>query len=200
MNTKKVIVTCCVALLYLASIGSVRAFSPQPGTADDPLVSVSYLTQVVQPILDRIAALEAQLLALPAVPVPGTSMTTVIGQRGYTVAGVKTDFAPVIYNNNGDTVMPLRMLEALGAVANWNEATQTATLSFSGKTVSVTIGQSVAVVNGQAIPLIGASGKPAPAHLVPGRTMIPTRFVSEQLGLRVDWSPPNNLTITTPAR
>ena len=138
----------------------------------------------------------------PTPPTPPTTskiLTTVINQRGYTIgSGAKVDFAAVEYNANGDTMMPLRMLDALGATATWDEANKTATLTYNGNVVSVAIGGSVAVVNGRAVALVGASGKSAPAYLVPGRTMVPTRFISEQLGFTVEWTPPNNLVITAP--
>ena len=131
-------------------------------------------------------------------PTSGKVLTTVINQRGYTVGGFKVDFAAVEYNANGDTMMPLRMLESLGATATWDETNKTATLTYGNNVVSVAIGGSVAVVNGRAVALVGASGKSAPAYLVPGRTMVPTRFISEQLGFTVQWAPPNNLVITAP--
>jgi hypothetical protein len=134
----------------------------------------------------------------PPPPVGAKVLTTVINQRGYTVDGVRTDFPPVVYNSNNDSMVPLAMLRALGATTEWDEATKTATLTYGGKVVKITIGQSVAVVNGQTVPLIGASGKPAPAYLVPGRTMIPGRFATENLGFTIEWSPPNTLTITAP--
>lgn len=131
-------------------------------------------------------------------PPVATVMTTVIGQRGYVIGGVFYDMAPVEYNANGDSMMPVRMLEAFGATVAWDQVTGTATFTYRTNTVSVTIGSSTAIVNGQAVALIGASGKAAPAYLVPGRTMVPTRFVSERLGFTVTWAPPNTVTITAP--
>ncbi|MBS3949053.1 MAG: SH3 domain-containing protein [Peptococcaceae bacterium] len=58
MRRKKFIVAMAIVVLYIGSLGSARAFSPQPGTQDDPLITVSYLTQVLQPLLARISALE----------------------------------------------------------------------------------------------------------------------------------------------
>ncbi|MDP3058230.1 MAG: SH3 domain-containing protein, partial [bacterium] len=48
-----------VVFVYVVSLGSATAFSPQPGSSDDPLVTVSYVTQAVQPMLVRITNIEA---------------------------------------------------------------------------------------------------------------------------------------------
>jgi len=54
MSRKKLAVALAVVAVYIGSFGSVRAFSPQPGSQDDPLITVSYLNQVLQPILERL--------------------------------------------------------------------------------------------------------------------------------------------------
>jgi hypothetical protein len=46
-------------LLYLGSLGSARAFTPQPGTTDDPLITVSFFNQAIQPFVARLAVVEA---------------------------------------------------------------------------------------------------------------------------------------------
>jgi len=126
------------------------------------------------------------------------SLTTVIGERGYVLNGRLLDSNPVIYNSNRDTLMPLRMLETLGARVDWDDETSTATLTYGENTVFLIVGSGVAVVNGRPVALTGASGKPAPVVLSSGCTMVPTRFVSESLGFSVAWTHPATLVITTP--
>jgi len=48
-----------IALAYLGSLGSARAFTPQPGTADDPLITVSFFNQAIQPFVTRLVVVEA---------------------------------------------------------------------------------------------------------------------------------------------
>lgn len=79
-----------IVVLYIGSLGSARALSPQPGTQDDPLITASYLTKVLEPLLNRIAALEKQVAEMqgveppvhpniptpPTTPIPPTIPTT----------------------------------------------------------------------------------------------------------------------------
>ena len=81
MSPKRIIIAMAIVVLYIGSLGSARAFSPQPGTQDDPLISASYLTQVIEPLLARIAALEKQVAEMqgtepPVVPSTPTTPTT----------------------------------------------------------------------------------------------------------------------------
>lgn len=59
MKKRKLLAALLVTILYVGSLGSARAFSPQPGTADDPLISVSYFNQAIQPLISRISSLES---------------------------------------------------------------------------------------------------------------------------------------------
>jgi hypothetical protein len=59
MKTRHLAVAMLMALVYLGSFGSARAFTPQPGTADDPLITVSFFNQAIQPFVARLAVVEA---------------------------------------------------------------------------------------------------------------------------------------------
>lgn len=88
--------------------------------------------------------------------------------------------APVI--ENGRTLIPLRFLfETMGAAVDWNGDTQTATVSQDGRSISVTIDSKSAAVNGEAVEI------DVPARLINGKTMVPVRFLSENLGYNVNW-------------
>lgn len=90
------------------------------------------------------------------------------------------DVAP--YVKSGRTLVPLRFMEsALGAAVKWDPATRTATLTTQDKEVNVTIGQKTAQVNGQAVAL------DVPAEIKGGRTFVPLRFISENMGATVEY-------------
>jgi len=93
----------------------------------------------------------------------------------------------------GDYVfVQIRQFEDLGATLTWNGTAKTATFVAGGKTVEVTVGSTTAKVNG------AAATMPAAPILVNGRVMVPTRFIAEALGWKVDWAAGDIVTITLP--
>jgi hypothetical protein len=114
----------------------------------------------------RVAAKQVPLSSLLSVQIDGRDQTF--------------EQPPVI--RNGSTLAPLRAIfEQMGAVVEWNRDTRTATGRKSGTTVSLTIGDDIAYVNGKAQKL------DLPAQLVNGFTMAPARFVGEAFGGTVAW-------------
>ena len=90
------------------------------------------------------------------------------------------DVPPVI--EDGSTLVPMRfLLEQMGADVEWDGKTQTATATIDNKAVTFSIDNVNARIN----------NKPAkmdvPARLVNGKTMVPLRFLSENMGYDVDW-------------
>lgn len=88
----------------------------------------------------------------------------------------------------GRTMVPVRTVgEPLGAAVTWIQNTDQVVLSRDEHTVVLTLGASVAVSDGEEVPL--PDGVPAVLVRCQGveRTMVPIRFVSEQLGAAVDW-------------
>ena len=95
---------------------------------------------------------------------------------------------------NGRTFVPMRKIfEKLGATIEWDDPAQTVTAIKGNDVIKLTIGSNVAIVNGQEKTL------DAPAQLKESRTLVPLRFVSESLGLKVGWSESNNLVIINKA-
>lgn len=89
---------------------------------------------------------------------------------------------------NGRTLVPVRLIaEALGADVTWVPATRQAILSRGSDTIVLTLGSAAALVNGQSVEL--PDGIPAGVVKWEGKesTMVPLRFVSEQLGAEVAW-------------
>lgn len=81
-------------------------------------------------------------------------------------------------------MLPLRFLgDLMGAEVIWKSSDQTVTFSRGDMVVQLGIGKKTAVVNGKMVELL------TPPANINGRTMVPLRFVSENLGARVNWDP-----------
>nr|WP_233567905.1 family 10 glycosylhydrolase [Cohnella faecalis] len=95
---------------------------------------------------------------------------------------VQSDTAPFIVPKANVTMVPMRVIgSGLGAETDWAQKTKTVTIRKPGKTIVMTIGQKYATVNGSRVALDTS------VQLVNSRTMVPLRFVGEQLGLTVKW-------------
>jgi hypothetical protein len=83
-----------------------------------------------------------------------------------------------------DRVMvPLRgVLERMGATVNWDPTTRTVYANKDATTVKLEIGDRMALVNGNGVNM------DVPAEIMDGYTMVPLRFVSENLGMNVRWN------------
>lgn len=93
----------------------------------------------------------------------------------------------------GDNLfVQVAQFEKLGATKSWNATTKTATFTAGGKTVEVTIGSTIAKVDGATVTM------PAAPYIANNLTMVPTRFISEALGWKVDWAAGDVVTITLP--
>ncbi len=89
---------------------------------------------------------------------------------------------------SGRTLVPMRtMFETFGLTVSWDNSTRTAQGTDPDNTISFTIDSNKALVNGQEIIL------DIPASIIDGRTMIPLRFLSENLGYKVVWIQASNL-------
>ncbi|MDW7673277.1 MAG: phosphodiester glycosidase family protein [Bacillota bacterium] len=92
------------------------------------------------------------------------------------------DTPPVITGNR--TLVPIRVImEALGASVNWDQATKTVTINKGQDTIKLVIGSNRAEVNGQEMLMDVAP------EVHGHRTMIPIRFITENLKGAVDWDP-----------
>lgn len=91
------------------------------------------------------------------------------------------DVPPAMVDNR--VLVPLRAIfEALGAVVDWDPATQRVVARRPGVRIDLTVGSTLAMVNGKPVTLDVAP------QIVNGRTLVPVRFVSEALGEKVEWS------------
>lgn len=81
------------------------------------------------------------------------------------------------------SLVPAReVFESLGASVAWNAVQNTANISYGDTTISLKINNNIAQVNG-----VDKRLDVAP-KIINDKTMIPTRFVSEELGFNVDWA------------
>ncbi|WP_339267133.1 copper amine oxidase N-terminal domain-containing protein [Paenibacillus sp. FSL R5-0470] len=135
------------------------------------------------------------LVVLVAIPMMFQSSVKAATPISIIIDGVRlsTDQAPVMVN--GRTMVPLRAIfEAFNATIKWNQKAQTVTATKDDTTIMLKIGSKTATINNKAVTL------DVPGLNLKGRTMVPTRFVSEALGHEVGWNPKTQVvTITTSA-
>ncbi|MBO5454570.1 MAG: N-acetylmuramoyl-L-alanine amidase [Clostridia bacterium] len=97
---------------------------------------------------------------------------------------VKSDVSPVIVDDR--VLVPARSIfEYMGSEVKWNDMAKIASIIRKNDTIHLIIDNNVAVVNGQIVEL------DVPAKIINGRTMIPVRFVSENLNMEVEWDQVN---------
>ena len=94
---------------------------------------------------------------------------------------------------NGRTVVPLRFIgEQLGASFEWDGETRQITYTKDDTTILLWIGQNRAVVNGEELTL------DVPPEIINGRTVVPLRFIGEQLGASFEWEGTTQTITITP--
>ena len=92
----------------------------------------------------------------------------------------ENDVAPKIVNDR--TMLPIRFIaEALGAEVEWNGLEQKVTIVKDDIEIIIAIDSDKAIVNGETVTL------DSPAFIENERTYLPLRFISENLGAKVEW-------------
>ena len=105
----------------------------------------------------------------------------VLGDRMYTKNGAQreNDVAPYLDSALNRTMVPLRVIaEEMGAIVDWDGATQTVSMSRDGSYMSLVIGQALPDGMGTAV-------------IAEDRTFVPVRYVAEMLGAEVEWDGAN---------
>ncbi len=93
---------------------------------------------------------------------------------------LKTEMPPIVFR--GYSVVPARdVFEKLGAKVTWKAASERVICSYGETTIEMTINEDTALVNGEKKKMQIA------AKLINGKTMIPVRFVGDELGYFVDF-------------
>ncbi|MGC9074095.1 MAG: copper amine oxidase N-terminal domain-containing protein, partial [Caldisericum sp.] len=124
-----------------------------------------------------------------------------IGNLTFTVNGSTQtlDSPPII--KNGRTLLPIRaVVEALCGTIYWDANEKKVTVTLGSTSLELWIGKPTAKVNGVDTPIDSTNSKVVP-EIINGRTMLPLRFVAENLGCDVQWDgTTKTITITYPNR
>jgi len=89
---------------------------------------------------------------------------------------------PII--QNGRTLLPIRTLfESIGGIVEWNTKEKKITIILNGHSINLWISKAEAIVDGSKKTLDVAP------FIINGRTYLPLRFISENLGASVNWDP-----------
>lgn len=92
------------------------------------------------------------------------------------------DAKPYVDENNR-TMVPVRFIaEGMGARVEWFSVTNTVVILMNGRDIRLQVGEDKAIVNG--VP----SQLDTKSVMKNDRTYVPLRFVSENLGAKVDWN------------
>ncbi len=103
----------------------------------------------------------------------------VIGENTAQINGETVSITPAHAVNN-TTLAPLRLIsEGLGLDAEWDN--ETITVNYENTEIVLTIGSTVATVNGVKKEL------PAAPEIIGDTAMVPIRFISEAFGANVNW-------------
>lgn len=140
--------------------------------------------------LNRLVNLQEQL-GREVTPLPETSeetgSNTSSGTNDKTIT-VTLDGKSITFpdqdplQQSGRVMVPVNaILEAMGAEVTWDKTAKTVTAVLNDQTLVLKIGSSTATVNGETLEI------DAPAIIQNSRTLVPVRFISEGLGLTVDW-------------
>ncbi len=134
--------------------------------------------------------------------VSGQFQTRTARTVSLTLDGVPLETDVPAFIQGGRTLVPVRVIsEGLKAAVTWKQDTRQVQIENADISITLTIGSAEAVVNGQAVPLY--DGVPATLAAVEGvasRTMVPVRFVSEQLGAIVDFDNETSTVLITSAQ
>lgn len=115
-----------------------------------------------------------------------------INQSTYWLNGKKymTDQPPIIINSR--TMIPLRLLaESLGGEVSWNSDDRIAEVQYQNNHLRLPIDKAEIVVNNQKNII------DTPAQIINNRTMVPIRFISEALGMNIEYNATNNVVSVT---
>jgi hypothetical protein len=84
---------------------------------------------------------------------------------------------------NGRTLVPIRaIIEAMGGTISWDGEAKKVTVQLKGNNIELWIGEYTTLVNGT------SKTTDVPPQIINERTMLPLRFISENLGCNVKWN------------
>jgi hypothetical protein len=188
---KRFLIFAITALVAGAIIGSAVAGSPLPGSEDDPIVTKGYvdmyLNNAVTKLQKEIDHLEKQVADLEALVAESGG----IGKReikltiGSTTAYINEEPQTIDtppYLEGSTTMLPFKFIgDALGATVKWEGESKVVTFEQGRNIIALQIGSTTALVNGESVQL------DVPPLIANNRTFVPLRFVSNNLGAKVQW-------------
>ncbi|MCX7746122.1 MAG: N-acetylmuramoyl-L-alanine amidase [Clostridia bacterium] len=121
---------------------------------------------------------------LPDNAAPKTKNETV----GLNINGevVHSDTPPVVVNNR--TLVPARaVFEKLGANVSWDKPNDKVLVSLNNIKIDLKINHKNAIINNKTVEM------DVPPKIINGRTLLPVRFVSEHLNMKVNWLHDENM-------
>lgn len=197
-----IIIFTLLALIAINYNQNAKANRPDPGSAQDPLVTKSfadqYISQAFGELAETLAYMETQIKFLKQ---RATTLENRLRQPVILTLGKKEAIegdkihllAAAPYIKDGRTMLPFRFIgEIMDAQVNWDAATRTASYQLAEKIIEVTIDSKYAKINHQQIILDVAP------ELKDGSTMVPVRFITESLGAKIDWKPETKQIIIYP--
>lgn len=146
---------------------------------------------VVEPGSGDARELMEATFAVCGTPAPGETRSAAsftIGKKMYRIGGVEKEMDVDPYIKDDRTFGPVRYIAyALGLSDQdivWDEASQTVTLMRGNRVVQLCAGRIGMIVQGAEITMDAA-----PEMALPGRMMLPYRWVAQALGGKVEWNP-----------
>ncbi|MBQ1273933.1 MAG: N-acetylmuramoyl-L-alanine amidase [Cellulosilyticum sp.] len=98
---------------------------------------------------------------------------------------IQTTIMDPIQLDNRVLVPAREVFEAMGAKVDWNSTLKRVTVEYNQKKIVLIVNNNEAIINGETV-LMDVPGK-----IINDKIMIPIRFVSEAIGMKVDWDSEN---------
>ncbi|MDR7855050.1 stalk domain-containing protein [Tissierella sp.] len=110
-----------------------------------------------------------------------------VGSKYMVVNGQRKEIDPgngtKMVIKNGRTFLPIRaVIESMGGTVEWDQSAKKVSIYLRNKNIQLWIGEKTVVVNGSYM-----ESDVAPYISDSGRTMLPLRFITENLDCKVDW-------------
>jgi hypothetical protein len=132
-------------------------------------------------------------LAGPSLVLASSSTTVVKLWVGSSVMSIGTKRQPIDAQGTkpvvveGRTLVPIRaVIQAFQGSVDWDTNSQKVTVALGDNSLELWIGKAVASLNGSTLPIDSANSRVRPV-IIGGRTMLPIRFISESLGIDVEY-------------
>lgn len=110
------------------------------------------------------------------------TINLIIGKNEAKINGNNATMSAPAQVIEGSTMVPLRFIgEAFGCDVQWDSSLGKAVVTLGNQTIEAPVGKDYAIINGDKTTVA------VPALLINGNTYVPLRFISENLGAKVDY-------------